>query len=58
MNATTNEARLAGLNPVSTQTTDTDSIRLVNYNMLNELPVAIFGIITLAYIISSLVALA
>lgn len=57
MNATTNEARLAGLSQVETQT-ETEGTRLANYNMLNELPVAIFGIITVAYIISSLVALA
>jgi hypothetical protein len=58
MNATINEARLAGLNHTETETTESEGTRLANYNMLNELPVAIFGIITVAYIISSLVALA
>jgi hypothetical protein len=58
MNATINEARLAGLNRTETETTESEGTRLANYNMLNELPVAIFGIITVAYIISSLVALA
>ncbi len=57
MNATTNEARLAGL----TQTiiaTDGEGVRLANYNLLNELPVAIFGFITIAYIVTSILALA
>ncbi|HUA36294.1 MAG TPA: hypothetical protein VMA09_21985 [Candidatus Binataceae bacterium] len=58
MNATTNEARLAGLNQTATLVAESESARLVNYNVLNELPVAIFGIITIAYIVSSLLALA
>jgi C4-dicarboxylate transporter len=58
MNATTNEARLAGLNQNTTLVAESESARLVNYNVLNELPVAIFGIITIAYIVSSLLALA
>ena len=58
MNATTNEARLAGLNETATLVEESESVRLANYNVLNELPVAIFGIITVAYIVSSLLALA
>jgi hypothetical protein len=57
MNATTNEARLAGLNQ-TTIATDGEGVRLANYNLLNELPVAIFGFITVAYIVTSLLALA
>lgn len=57
MNATTNEARLAGLNQTTTAT-DGEGVRLANYNLLNELPVAIFGFITIAYIVISMLALA
>jgi hypothetical protein len=57
MSATTNEVRLAWLNQDTFATTETEATRLVNYNMLNELPGAIFGLITIAYIISSLLAL-
>ncbi len=57
MNATTSEARF----PVIGNTIEapiSDEIRLAQYNMLNELPGAIFGIITVAYIVGSLLALA
>jgi hypothetical protein len=57
MNATTNEARLAGLNQTTTAA-DSEGVRLANYNLLNELPVAIFGFITIAYIVTSILALA
>jgi hypothetical protein len=58
MNATTNEARLAGLNQTTTTAADGEGVRLANYNLLNELPVAIFGFITIAYIVTSILALA
>jgi len=57
MNATTNEVRLAGLNQTTTAT-DGEGVRLANYNLLNELPVVIFGFMTIAYIVTSILALA
>lgn len=58
MNATTNEARLAGIGAVVDQGSLSDAMRIAQYNMLNEAPVAIFGIITVVYIVASLFALA
>ncbi len=58
MNATTNEARLAGIGAAIEKTPTSDATRLAQYNMLNEMPGAIFGIITVAYIFSSLLSLA
>ncbi len=56
MNATTNEARLAGFEIEAKASTD--SVRYVENAMLTELPGIVFGLITLAYIVSSLLALA
>ena len=57
MNATTNEARLAGL--VASETVaSTEYQRIAQYSWLNEVPGVVFGLITLAYIVSSLLALA
>jgi hypothetical protein len=57
MNATTNEVRLAGLeNNEATETTV--GTRLAQNSLLSELPGIVFGLITLGYVISSLVALA
>ena len=58
MNATTNEARLAGIGSINQPAAVSDVTRLAQYNMLNELPGAIFGLITVAYIVGSLLALA
>ena len=55
MNATTNEARLAGIGAVVEESSN--EMRAAQYNILNEAPVAIFGIITVFYIVSSLFAL-
>ena len=57
MNASTTEARLAGIASIN-QADVSDGTRLAQYNMLNEIPVAIFGVITVAYIFASLLALA
>jgi hypothetical protein len=57
MNAAINEARLAGFASVE-QLPVSEGTRLAQYNMLNEMPVAVFGIITLAYIVASLLSLA
>ena len=56
MNATTTQTF-----PIATsnETTEvSDATRLAQYSMLNELPGAIFGVITVAYIFASLLALA
>ena len=58
MNATTNEARLAGIGSINQAADVSDATRLAQYNTLNEIPVAIFGVITVAYIFASLLALA
>jgi hypothetical protein len=57
MNATTNEARLQ-FAAVEQEAASTDAIRLAQYAWLNELPGVVFGLITVAYIVSSLIALA
>jgi hypothetical protein len=57
MNATTNEVRLAGIeNNEATETTV--GTRLAQNSLLSELPGIVFGLITLGYVISSLVGLA
>ena len=58
MNASTTEARFAGIASIDETTEVSAATRLAQYNMLNEIPGAIFGIITVAYIVGSLVALA
>jgi hypothetical protein len=58
MNATTNEARIAGITNANEAAAVSDVTRLAQYNMLNEIPGAIFGIITVVYIVASLLALA
>jgi hypothetical protein len=59
MNATTtNRARIAGVNPAAEPAAPTDYIRIAQNSLLTELPGVAFGIITLFYIVSSLLALA
>lgn len=58
MNASTTEARLAGIAAINEAGDVSDATRLAQYNMLNEIPGAIFGVITVAYIVASLLALA
>ncbi len=59
MNATTtNRAKLAGVNRAAEQAAPTDSMRMVQNGFLTELPGVAFGLITLLYIVSSLIALA
>jgi hypothetical protein len=58
MNAITNEAMLAGVGTVVEQESISDAMQVAQYNMLNEMPGAIFGIITVLYIVSSLFSLA
>jgi hypothetical protein len=56
MNATTNEARIEGFAAVERQAS-TDAIRFAQYAWLNELPGVVFGVITVAYIVTSLLHL-
>ena len=58
MNASTTEARLAGIASINEVVEISAATRLAQYNMLNEIPGAIFGIITVAYVVGSLLALA
>ena len=56
MNATTNEATFAGIGAVE-QETVSDATRAAQYGILNEAAGAIFGLITVVYIVSSLFSL-
>ena len=56
MNATTNEARLAGIGAVENEPVS-DATRAAQYGILNEAAGAIFGLITVVYIVTSLFAL-
>ncbi len=58
MNATTTEARLAAIASINEAAAVSDATRLAQYNMLNEIPGAIFGIITIVYLVGSILALA
>jgi hypothetical protein len=58
MNATTSQARFAGIASINEAATTSDAKRLAQYSMLNELPGAIFGVITVAYIVGALLSLA
>jgi hypothetical protein len=57
MNATTNEARLTGITKRA-EIEPTEATRYAQNNLLSELPGLVFGVITLGYIVSSLIALA
>ena len=58
MNATTNEATLNGITNTNQTVEATAGTRLAQNSLLSELPGIVFGLITLGYVISSLVALA
>ncbi|MGH7779411.1 MAG: hypothetical protein ACREQR_06260 [Candidatus Binataceae bacterium] len=59
MNATTtNEARLAGYEEVAEAAASSDAVRLAQYSWLNEVPGLVFGLLTIVYIVASLIALA
>jgi len=58
MNATTNEARLAVIANANEAEEATVGTRLAQNSVLSELPGVVFGLITLGYIVSSLLALA
>ena len=56
MNARTNEATLSGLTRNDEQTSE--AINRARYAMLNELPGLVFGLLTIAWIATSLISLA
>jgi hypothetical protein len=56
MNASTTTERLAGISIEQTEVSE--GTRFAQYSMLNEIPGAIFGIITVAYIVGALLSLA
>jgi hypothetical protein len=58
MNATTNEATLNAITNTNGTVEATEGTRLAQNSLLSELPGIVFGLITLGYVISSLVALA
>jgi hypothetical protein len=55
MNARINEATIPGL--MSNEALATEATNRARYAMLNELPGVVFGFLTLAWIITSLVGL-
>ena len=57
MNATTNEASFAGIGAVEQQQVS-EATRAAQYGILNEAAGALFGLITVVYIVSSLFSLA
>ena len=58
MNANTNEATLGMITNTTETAEATAGTRLAQNSLLSELPGIVFGLITLGYIVSSLVALA
>ena len=58
MNATTNETTLNAITNTNEAVEATAGTRLAQNSLLSELPGIVFGLITLGYVISSLVALA
>jgi hypothetical protein len=58
MNATTNEARLAVVANVNEAAEATAGTRLAQNSLLSELPGVVFAVLTLGYVVSSLLALA
>jgi hypothetical protein len=57
MNTTINEVRIAGITK-SEETQSSEAVRYAQNSLLSELPGLVFGVITLGYIVSSLIALA
>jgi hypothetical protein len=57
MAATTAKATLTGFYRANEQTETADAVRLAQNSFLSELPGATFALLTLAYVVMSLVAL-
>jgi hypothetical protein len=55
MNATTTEARMAVM--VAEDKASTNAVRYAQNAMLSELPGVVFGLLTIGYVVSSLIAL-
>lgn len=58
MNATINEARLAGVERLSRERETSEGARYAQNSLLSELPGVVLGFVTLFYIVTSLLALA
>jgi hypothetical protein len=58
MNATTNEPTIAGIANANEAAESTAGVRFAQNSLLSELPGVVFGLITLGYLVSSLLALA
>jgi hypothetical protein len=56
MNARTNEATISGLT-INETTSTGEAMYRAQYAVLNELPGIVFGVLTLAWIVTSLVGL-
>lgn len=56
MNARINEATISGLTRKNEQTSE--AINRAQYAMLNELPGIVFGLLSIAWIVTSLMSLA
>jgi len=56
MNATTNQARIVGIANEAAESTA--GVRFAQNSLLSELPGVVFGLLTLGYVVSSLLALA
>ena len=58
MNATTNEATLTAITTRNEAVEATAGTRLAQNSLLSELPGVVFAVLTLGYVVSSLLALA
>lgn len=58
MNATINETRLAGVERVARERETGEGLRHAQNALLSELPGVVVGLVTLFYIVTSLMALA
>ena len=57
MNAQANEVRFAGLGMERERETAGESLRNAQFALLSELPGVVFGLLTLTWIVTSLIAL-
>jgi len=58
MNATTNQAQIGRIETEREINTNVEGYRVAQSTLLSELPGAVFAILTLAYVASSLISLA
>jgi hypothetical protein len=57
MNAMTKQAEFTGYLKLEEQTATADSVRMAQSALLSELPGVAFGVLTLAYVVTSVVSL-